>query len=203
MPVETLIRREDRDVDRRVGGLGLNKKSLLTVVTVAIEASAEASPFHPANAAGTFAYQSGTWALRNEFVGSDWVIDRSNSVEAIKNEDTKVKIVYSNVDLACNEDQGPKPRSRKGAGAERVCNGNLFDELPQYAPNQDDEYATYFLMVDENGAAELTRPVIRDGTFSSCIERIFISLGGDDIESGLLLDDDDAVKDFDPLVLRK
>src|SRR6267378_3995826 len=36
---------------------------LLRVRSVAISASADATPFHPANAAGTFAYQHGTFAL--------------------------------------------------------------------------------------------------------------------------------------------
>lgn len=203
MPVETQILRNEWDVERRLTELGLDRQNLINVVGAAVSASADATPFHPANAAGMFAYQHGTWALRNEHVGKDWVIDRTDGVEAIRNDQTKVRIVYSNVDLACDGDQGPKPRSPKGAGAERVCNGNLFDSLPQYAPNQEDEeYTTYYLMVDERGAAELTQPVIKGRTFNAYIERIYLTDGGDALDS-LSFDTDDAADDFNPEVIRK
>ena len=202
--VETRILSDEWDVNRRLTEMALDRDRLLKVVDVAASAAADSTPHHPANAAGTFAYQHGTWSIRDQFVGDDWVIDRADSVEAIRNDDTMVKVVYSNVDVAGDLDHGPKPRSRKGAGSERVCNGFLFDDLPQYAPAQDDKYATYFLMVDERGAAELTRPVIRGGTFSSYVERIILSDGGDLLDGdSLLTDKDDVADDFDPQVIRK
>jgi hypothetical protein len=204
MLVETKIWTEDWDVDHRISELGLDKKSLISIVGISRMASAEASPLHPINAAGTLAYQHGTWALREAFVGEDWGIDRENSVEAIRNERLKVRIAYCNVDFACDPENGPKPKSKKGAGSERACNGNLFDRLPQFAPCQDDEYATYYLMVDEKGSAELSRPVIKRGTFSAYLERIFICHGDDDRGLERLdFDNDDAVSDFDPQVIRK
>ena len=202
--VETRILTDDWDVDHRLVELALDKGRLLHVVEVALSASADSTPYHPANAAGTLAYQYGTWALRDQFVGNGWVIDRSDAVEAIRNDETMVKVVYSNVDVAGDLENGPKPRSRKGAGSERVCNGFLFDDLPQYAPAPDDEYATYFLMVDVNGAAELTRPVIQRGTFSSYIERIMLTDGGEPFDGeSLLTDGGDVADDFDPQVIRK
>jgi hypothetical protein len=112
-------------------------------------------------------------------------------------------VIFSNVDLACNDDQGPKPRSAKGAGAERACIGNLFGVLPQYAPRQADESATFYLMVDETGAVELTRPVVRGGTFSAYVERIYLSDGSDMDAERILLDDGDRADNFDPRVARK
>ena len=98
----------------------------------------------------------------------------------------------------------PKPRSRKGAGAERVCVGNnLFDSLPEFAPRQPDGWATFYLMVDERGAVELTRPVVKNNTFTAYIERNYLSNGDDlDRDSRRLLDDD-IVDVFDPEVVRK
>ena len=58
-------------------------------------------------------------------------------------------------------------------------------------------------MVDELGAAELTRPVVSDQTFSAYVERIYLSGGGEDFGSRLSLDEDDAVVDFNPQVARK
>ena len=202
--IETIVLREPWDVDRRLAELQLGPRTrLLKVVAIAISAGADATAFHPANAAGTFSYQHGTWALRDGFVGDAWLLDRPDGVEAIRNDATKVKVIFSNVDVACNDEQKPKPRSRKGAGAERVCVGNLFGSLPDFAPRQPEGWATYYLMVDENGAAELTRPVIKNGTFVSNVERIYLSDGSDLDREPIALDDGDAADDFDPQVVRK
>jgi hypothetical protein len=123
--VETLVYRELQDVNRRLAALGLTLKGLNRVREIALGASAEATDFHPANAPGTFAYQQGTWALRDEFVGEVWNIDAVDGVEAIRNESARVKVIFANVDIACNDEHPPKPRSRKGAGSERACQGNL------------------------------------------------------------------------------
>ena len=112
--VETQVWNEPSDVGHRLAELGLSRDALLRVVAAALSAAADATPFHPVNAAGTFAYQSGTWALRDQFIGDDWQVDRSDAVEAIKNDKIKIKVVFSNVDHACDSVQSPKARSRKG-----------------------------------------------------------------------------------------
>jgi hypothetical protein len=201
--VETKVRRETWDVDRRLAELGLVRSKLLKVAAAARGASADSTPFHPVNAAGTFAYQHGTWALRSEFVGNAWVLDRADGIEAIRNIHARAKLAYANVDIACNDAHSPKPRSRKGSGSERACLGNLFDNLPQFAPSTDEVWAAFYLMVDENGAAELSRPVVRGGAFSTCSERNY--LGGGDIPGDIKfnLEDDEPGVDFDPQVARK
>lgn len=203
--VETQVWREPWDVDRRLNELGLHRHPLMNVVVAAITAGADSTPFHPANASGTFSYMYGTWALRSEFVGDEWELDRADGVESIRNDQKKVKVVYQNVDIACDNEQGPKPRSHKGAGSERACSGNLFGTLlPQYSPCPTEEWATYYLMVDKNGAVELTRPVVRGGTFSAYVERIYLSDGGDLLDlASLPIDDDDTADGFDPQVVRK
>lgn len=200
--IETKVLREPWDVDRRLKEMGLSRKGLLAARDVAMNEGANATPFHPANAAGTFAYQHGTWALRDEFVGGEWVEDRLDGVEAIRNDALKLRIAFSNVDMACDDNHSPKPRSRKGAGAERASGGDLFGDLPRYAPSPAGDWALYYLMVDERGAAELTRPVIRAGTFGPTIERIYLS-DGSDFDGGLMLDIDEPADDFDPQVARK
>ena len=200
--VQTVVLSEIEDVDRRLAELQLTRAGLLAVVAVARLEAANATPFHPANAAGTFAYQHGTYALREQFVGPAWIVVRPEGVEAIYNKELNIKVVFSNVDVACS-DVHPKPRSAKGAGAERVCTGNLFGDLPQYAPEPKDDGATYYIMVDERGAAELSRPVVSNSGFSAMIERIFISDGSDLVEPDLLLQTDDAVTDFELKVARK
>jgi hypothetical protein len=201
--VETLVHREQWEVMPRLLELETSLEALLRVRDVALNEAANATPFHCANAPGTFAYQHGTWALRNEHVGDTWRIDRSEGVEGVFNDATRTRLLFSNVDVACSEDQFPKPRSRKGSGSERVCEGNLFGHLPHFAPRQSDDIATYYLMVDERGAVELSRPVISGETFSSFVERIFLSTGRDDDRASLPLTNDDAIVEFDPLVARR
>lgn len=202
---ETIVLREPWDVDRRLAELGLGPRDkLLKVVAIAMAAAADATAFHPANAAGTFAYQHGTWALRDEYVGDAWALDRLYGVEAIRHDVLKIKAIFANVDIACNDDMKPKPRSRRGAGAERACMSNLFGFLPDYAPRQPaDAWKTYYLMVAESGAAELTQPVVKDGTFTSYVERIYLADGSDPASKIVPFDEDDVAENFDPQVIRK
>jgi hypothetical protein len=204
--VEAVVWRDAWDVDRRLAELRLGppRTRLLKVRTVAVSAGADATPYHPANAAGTLAYQHGTFALRHEFASDEWRVDRPEGVEAIRNDVIQVKVVFANVDVACSDDLQPKPRSRKGGGSERVCSANLFGLLPEFAPRQPPGWAIYYLMVDEKGAAELTRPVLRGGTFVAWPERIYLSDGSDMERAPLILDDDGHAPDeFDPQVVRK
>lgn len=203
--IATTKLKEPSEVDRRLDEMQLDRRKLLEVRDVARAAAANSTVLHAANAAGTFAYQEGTWALRDRHVELGWVVDRTGGVEGMRHDQLNLRIVFSNVDVASEEAKSPKPRSPKGAGAERVCQGNLFHdaELPEFAPASFDSIATYYLMVDDRGAVELSRPVVRGSTFSSYIERIFISYGDEvDLIDGLL-DVTDRVDEFSPMVIRK
>jgi hypothetical protein len=201
--VETIIREEPWEIEPRLKQLALPREGLLEARDIAVHESSNATAFHAANAAGTYSYHGGTWALRNIFVGGDWTVDRSDGVEAIRNEKLKVKVAFSNVDLACVTAHTPKPRTKKGAGAERAMGGGLFPDLPQFAPRQTGEWQFFYLMVDAEGAAELTRPVVRGGTFVAAIERNYLSPGGGG-DGGKLLDTpDDVPIDFEPQIARK
>jgi hypothetical protein len=201
--VETKVFREPWDADLRLKQLELTREGLLASRDIAISERANATDFHPANAPGTFGYHHGTWALRDQFVGTKWIIDRSDGIEAIRNEDLKLKIAFCNVDLACDDNHIPKPRSEKGAGAERASGATLFGNLPHYAPRPVGDWMLYYLMVDQNGAAELTRPVVSGGTFSAAVERIYLSHGSDDDPAILTEDDIGPADNFDPQVVRK
>lgn len=205
MPFDTTkVFREPWDADKRLAELGLTRIGLLRVRATAILAARNTTPDHCANAFGTFAYQHGSWALRDVFCDKEWRLERPNNVEAIWNELLKTRVIFSNVDIACNDEQEPAPRSEKGSGAERVCVGNLFGELPRYIVRQFAGDATFYLMVDSNGAAELSRPVISGGTFSAYVERIYLSDGKDMSDDRLdLTGGDDVADNFDPQVARK
>ncbi len=138
--------------------------------------------------------------MRDEFVGDEWKKDTENGVEAIRNDEIKVKVIFTNVDIACNDFHYPKPRSKKGAGAERACMGNLFGNLPTYAPKPQEGWATYYIMLDPEGRAELTRPVVKGNTFIQWIERIYLPDNAGEEEAKHVIED--AV-DLDPVVARK
>lgn len=201
--VETRVLREPWEVEPRLLELRLTRGGLLTVRDVAVGERANATPFHPANASGTLGYQHGTFALRDQFVGDNYELDRTNGVEAIFCRELNVRVAFANVDLACDANHQPKPRSSKGAGAERASGGDLFDELPTFAEQPGMGTALYYLMIDEKGAAELSRPVISGGTFTGSIERLFLSFGSDEDGVSLLGFEGDTADTFDPQVARK
>jgi hypothetical protein len=197
---------QPEEVADRLSELGFDLATLLEVRDVAMTASGNATIFHAANAAGTFAYQDGTWALRDRFVKpeGEWEVDRAHGIEAIRNTTRQVKTAFANVDIACNDTQKPKPRSRKGAGGEKVFGEDLFaGTLPEYAPVPKDGMAAYYLMVDSKGACELTRPVVRGGTFTNYVERIYLSAGIEPDGLAIPLPDNPPVSEFDPEVVRK
>jgi hypothetical protein len=205
---ETKICREDWEVGPRLAELRTSKEKLLRVRSVAIAAAADATPFHPANAAGTLSYQHGTFSLRNEHVGDNgWVSDRPNGVEVIKNAAIRTRIVFANVDVACDDGREPQARSDKGAGAERLCAGNgLFGYLPRFADiseTNEDGWTTYYLMVALNGAAELSRAMVEKRRFAKFIERLYLSDGSDLDTEPKILDIDDQIDQFDPQIARK
>jgi hypothetical protein len=197
------IVREPWDVDRRLKELGLTRLGLDNVRRLALHERGTATPFHAANAAGTLAYQHGTWGLRNEFVGRHWTVDRELGVEAIRNDQRKVRVAFANVDLTCVDDHTPRPRTEKGSGAERITSSDLFDDLPHSVSVPVGNCAFYYLMLGEDGGAELTWPVIRGGKFVATIERIYLANGGDDEPETLSLDDGGIADGFDPQVARK
>lgn len=205
--IATKYLKETHDVDARLAEIGTSRAVLLEVRDVALSASANATAFHAANAGGTFAYQDGTWALRDRKIKpeGEWEVDRTHGIEAIVNKSRSVKIAFANVDVACSDTQKPKPRSKKGAGGEKVFGGpDLFDgSLPEYAPIPRDGLAAFYLMVDSKGACELTRPVIKGGTFTGYVERIYLSSGIDADAEHIALPDNPPISDFDPEVVRK
>lgn len=107
--IETVYRREAWDVDLRLSQLTLNRKGLLIARDVAMQERANATPFHCSNAPGTFSYHHGTWSLRDQFVDKVWTVCRLDGIEGIRNDALKIKVAFSNVDLACVDNHTPKP----------------------------------------------------------------------------------------------
>ena len=116
--------------------------------------------------------------------------------------------MFQNVDVACSKVTDPKPRSEKGAEAERECQGNLFEfygiAVPEKVRNDKTSRAVHFIMVDERGAVEVSRPVLEGGKFIQFIQRLFVS-DGSELEQIKITGSDisEPIDDFDIAISRR
>ncbi|WIY27385.1 hypothetical protein [Parasedimentitalea psychrophila] len=193
--------------DAHLDALQLDRDRLIAAGHHAMAGRASASPLHPSNTAGFLSYADGVKGLRAENIGDDWQLFRSEGVEGICNEELKLRVLFANVFEACGEDD-PQARSRKGAGSERVACGDMFEavgvELPLSVIKFSGDYKTYYLMVDQHGAMELSLPIVKaGGNFLRCVERIFL-IGGNDLdEIDFGVDEPADDSDLDIIVTRK
>jgi hypothetical protein len=199
----TVILEEPWEIEPRLVGFGLHKVGLLRVRDLAVGAAADVTNFFCANSAGTFSYHYGVFGLRDQFVGRLWLLDRPGGIEVIRNVKTNMLIGFMNVDIACDDINEPQPRSDRGAGTERACQWNLFGNLPLVAERKEGLWNFYYLMVAENGAAELSCPIVEDTKIVGFVERIYLSDGSDIEPIRRLADDDATAEQFDPQVTRK
>lgn len=200
---QTVVLRGPWEVEPRLIEFGLNKAGLLRARDLAVGAAADVTNFFCANSAGTFSYHYGVFGLRDGFVGKLWLLDRPNGIEVIRNAKTDMLIGFMNVDIACDDVNEPKPRSDRGSGTERACQWNLFGNLPLAAERKDGLWNFYYLMVAENGAAEISCPIVEDGKIVGYVERIYLSDGSDIEPTRRVSDDDNTAEQFDPQVIRK
>lgn len=204
----TKVFKDDIDVDRRLFELGMDRQDILDIRDVAASMHATgSSPFFPANGAGQLAYQYGTRELRATFLKRSWEIDQSYGTNGVRHPDHKLIVLYQNVDVACSLVDLPQARSRKGAGSERLSQGNSFElmeaDVPSTHSGEGLEVAVWYVMVAQDGAVEVTHAVIKGNKFSEFIERIFVHDGSDfDGLEDRGSSDHEAV-DFDVTISRK
>lgn len=166
----------------RLKQLQLDMARLLKVVERVRGASGLVTKNSTSNAAGTKAYLEGPEALRDEFIGDYWECTKDDHLEGIFNKHLNVKVLFQNVDVACVYHIDPRARSPKGAASLRACLGNSAKvELPlskymDMPPPQEleDLSKVYYLMVDQEGSAELSQPIIKAKQFDKFVERIFL-----------------------------
>ena len=201
---------DEPTVNQRLDELGLCKKGLLEVRDRALAASANANPNFPKNARGTFSYLFGVEGLRVVIVGEHWYKETVNNMEFVRNDHLSLRVGLSNVDIAGHQSKSPKARSNRGEVSKRVCLaiGDLFPETMDSNVNVSiDQPATYFLMIDSKGGAELSRPVIHGNNYSDFVERICLSDGSDitdmDIKAPDSAESRETENSFDPVVARR
>jgi hypothetical protein len=209
MRAETVVVREELDVNRRLAELSMSKVAILAVRDAACSMGATgSSPFFPSNGAGQLAYQYGTREMRAQLDSLGWEIDQSFGTQGVRLIGKKTIVLYQNVDVACSIPHTPNPRSRKGAGSERLSQRSAFevieDQVPTTYTMESSDGCVWYIMVAENGAVEVTNAVVHNGRFADLVERIFVS-DGSDMDIARRIDDkngDDAV-DFEVVVTRR
>lgn len=180
----------------RLKKLQLDMSRLLKVIDRIRTASSLVTKNSTSNAPGMKAYLEGPEALRDEFIGDDWEYTNDDNLEGIFNKSLNLKILFQNVDIACVQGIDPTARSPKGAASLRACLGNrakhklpLSKYMDMPPPQElEDLSQVYYLMVDQEGSAELSQPTIRAKQFDQFIERIFL-FKVDPIESSLIKDE--------------
>ncbi|MFN4277045.1 MAG: hypothetical protein ACK4FJ_12150 [Ferrovibrio sp.] len=181
--IAELIIDDPQEVRHFLEAMDLSVDSVLLIRDAAHIHLVDTSPLMALNAAGTLAYHYGVLETRIQFLGKNWEITRAGGIEAIFNPAKNIKLGYQNVDVACVRGTDPQPRTEKGAGAERECAGNLFEYFNVAAPKlvvpPKGMVQVFYVMVDERGAVEVSRPVIEAGSFTGMIVRAFVSDGSD------------------------
>jgi len=203
--LEARIWTEEWDINRRLAELGLNRDGLLRARDTALAGRDSSGPFHCTNSPGTYSHHEGVAGLREQFVGDIWALCRDDGIEGIRHAERRIKIAFQNVDIAHNLDHDPKPRSEKGSGSERAAQANLFGDLPRHYKSDAirDASPLYYLMVDHDGACELSLPIISNGKFTGFVERIFLDDNKGDGDELPLIGNSDPMNDFDVPVSKK
>lgn len=207
--IEEIIIDDPEEVRLFLEGNDLSVKSTLFVRDAAHIHMVDTSPLMALNAPGTLAYHYGLLETRVQFLGKKWEISRKSGIEAIFNPGKKIKLGYQSVDLACVRMISPNPRTEKGSGSERECEANLFEYFGVTAPKlvmlPKGIVPVFYIMVDERGAVEVSRPVIEDKKFTGFIVRAFVS-DGSDLDKQKITpsgDLDAPADDFDVPVIRR
>lgn len=199
---------EPWSVKRALARFRMQPQDLEEVAYLAAAAKNESVSLDPVNAPGILAYIYGTRALRSRLLRRGWEISRDRNVEAVLDPLSGSKIVYQNVDSACDPAKEPRAISAKGAAAEQMIEQWQSDMFPELV----DEVAgrllpkVWFFCVeisDSRVRAELSCPLaVEGGQFKGFIERIFVV--SSDAEQIIEKEDDESdAQDFEIEVTRK
>ena len=189
--LRTKIYAAEYEVDQRLLAFDTTRAELIEVVRTVLGERDNAIDVDPLGTPGQFSYIFGNRHLRFLYLPKGWGIDRTENIESVLHPETGIKIIFQNVDQACNPFEGPKKISPVGPGNSRLIDrgqGSLFTEkeAPEAIPPERikslNQSAWYFCVsFSESGvSAELSLPgPVAGKNFGAFIERIFIVHGGD------------------------
>lgn len=212
--VKNNVFKEDYEIIPRLNLFSVTKDELLRVVELAVGGRADAVPNDPKSAGGQFSYIYGTRGLREVFLPKGWNKDSEKNIESVINPTSGIKLIFQNVDLACDEHRFPKAVSGKGIASEEIIDVSmafLFDYLENERQAKLNR-TVWFLCVSVNGEdvrAELSLPlgIIRSGAprgqFSGFAERIFILKSGEWKPTIIEPSESDVLQDYSVSISRK
>lgn len=221
MPVQIL--KSPIEVGNRLDGLATSTELMMLVIDAAVVARNECTDNDPSGTRGWRGWQMGTRRNREAHCSSpdsDWQRDNTDQIASIVNEKRGIRIIVCNTDdgTCIESGRGPRNRSKKGAGTDRVVDETQgsFDFKPAESekvvrfPTQsaDDSIRTYYLCVYHEGddiRAELSCAIEMEcGYFRDFKERIFI-VGGEAGEVAPIKKsaDGDGPSEFDIPVKKK
>lgn len=209
----TRIYRDEWEVGSRLVPFGVTSEDLTQVALLTASARADSVPDDPRSAPGLLSYIYGTRFLRQLFTPLGWYADNHENISAVLEPSSGVRIIYQNVDLACDPYRGPRAVSGKGSAASRLVDtgqGQLFnlgdtpEVIPLSAVHSLNSQVWYFCVsfADDEVRAELSLPAAIDGeNFSGFLERIFIVDGrGQPLKVG---EGGEPPINFEPIIVRK
>ncbi|MGR9012029.1 MAG: hypothetical protein ACU83U_00140 [Gammaproteobacteria bacterium] len=167
----------EHEVKNRLENLDLKMNQIADIAKRAISKKYNATLNHPLNAPGTFSYHEGVNAMREIVTdGVTWKRLVQNGIEYIDNPGKNIRIIYQNVDYACNSSHDPQPTSKRGGSAKRdAISSNQTDLFGrELTPTN-----VWVICVSENNGiinAEISMPteILKNGSFSQFVERIFV-----------------------------
>jgi len=178
---------EGADAETRLRSLGLDCRSLLTVVRVGENARAEATPHDPLNAGALDAYRYRVRAFRDRYAPDGWIVDHEGGVEKTWAPSREhVVITRAGDDGVGVRTAIPQPKSKPGTEVRSIVESAQLLLNPDWdiPPRHDEgdpapEYATWILLVARRGdivRSELSSPVglSDDDTVLGWHERILL-----------------------------
>ena len=199
-------------VQERLAQLDTSRNELIEIARRAAAARADATDDDPNSAGGLLSWIYGTRALRKTFRPKGWKRNRADNIESVVHRTRRLKFIFQNADVACEDFVEPQGISSKKSASERLVKAAQFSLFPDDEQDEQQrlEGATvfyFFVAVDDGGeiTAEFSCPRdIEGGQFKGFHERIFIVNKGD-LDTVVLpeIDADGDDQDFDVAVTRK
>lgn len=177
------------EVKNEVEALGLDVEGLIDCVRYAERERSFVTSNDAVGFASLVVYDKAGRALREKYLGKDWVRDDSHNQCAIKNPVTMVRVVPCNFDeFAGNRLVRPTNRSPKGEVSRNksMCNKTAWlPGVPKGEPASEDGFFTWLLGIFTDDmrptTAELSLPIDFDGHyFTDFGKRVMLLTGPDD-----------------------
>jgi hypothetical protein len=210
--MEPAIVWKPEEVWDELAALGLDYDGLVDCVRYAEQEHSFVTANDAVGFASMVVYDKSGRAMREKYLGPNWKRDNSHNQCAIRNDETKVRVVPCNFnECAGDRLRVPTNRAPKGQVSKQKsrCNRTLtIPGLFNDSGNPDDQIRTWLLGIYVDGGrpttAELSLPVDFDGQYyTEFAKRIILLSGNEDDAPRGRRKDEDPTEDTDIVIRRK